>query len=47
MRWPSNETLQRAKLTLEVLLLFVLVGLLLHVSTKDHARAAMFGLAVK
>jgi len=47
MRWPSTETLQRAKLTLEVALLLVLVALLLHVSSRDHTRAALFGLAVK
>jgi hypothetical protein len=47
VRWPSTETLQRAKLTLEVLLLVVLVGLLLHVASKDHTRAALFGLQAK
>jgi preprotein translocase subunit SecG len=47
VRWPATETLQRAKLTLEVLFLVVLLGLLLYVSSKDHTRAALFGLAHK
>lgn len=47
MQWPSTESLNRIKLALECVLLLVLLGLLLHVASKDRTRAAMFGLSVK
>jgi hypothetical protein len=47
MQWPSAESLSRIKLAIECVLLLVLLGLLLHVASKDHTRAALFGLSVK
>jgi hypothetical protein len=47
MRWPSTEQLQRIKLTLEVLLLFMLVPLMLYTLAKDRATAAKIGLTAK
>lgn len=44
MRWPSTEQLQRIKLTLEVLLLFLLIPLMLYTLAKDRSAAVRIGL---
>jgi hypothetical protein len=47
MRWPGKETLERAKLSLEVLLLLLLLLLLAHELGKDRHAAAKLALAAK
>jgi hypothetical protein len=47
MKWIGKESLERAKLTLEVLLLLLLVPLMLYTLAKDHATAAKIGLLAK
>lgn len=44
MSWPSTEQLQRIKLSLEVLLLIVLIGVMLFTLSHDRTSALLIGL---
>lgn len=47
MQWPSTERLSRIKLTLEVVMLVLLLGAMLHVLFCDRTAAIKIGLMAK
>jgi hypothetical protein len=47
VHWPSSSSLERIKLTLEVILLLLLVPLMLYTLAHDRKGATQLGLAIR